>query len=167
MPNLSRPAVAVAAVALLLGLASGVVWYVNRDPVVERHTPGTEAWIPHLVVLAVVSVWFLVSSNRSPAGWEVILAPLGRPTAARIGAAFRTRNPLRWLAVGFLVFVEAYVVWRVGEQVVAGLDPNFTHNAWGGPSYLGAMACHYLDAALLLAVCHALLTVATPPSHPR
>ena len=24
-------------------------------------------------------------------------------------------------------------------------------NAWGGPSYLGAMACHYLDAALMIA----------------
>jgi hypothetical protein len=45
-----------------------------------------------------------------------------------------------------------YSFWRVGEQVIGGLDPNFTANAWGGPSYLGAMACHYLDAALMIAV---------------
>lgn len=31
------------------------------------------------------------------------------------------------------------------------LDPNFTVNAWGGPSYAGAMACHYLDLFLLAA----------------
>ena len=23
-------------------------------------------------------------------------------------------------------------------------------NAWGGPTYLGAMACHYLDIALIV-----------------
>lgn len=64
------------------------------------------------------------------------------------------------------MFVEMFVAWRVGQQVVAGLDPNVTHDAWGGPSYLGAMACHYLDAALLVAVCHVLLRAATP-SDPR
>jgi hypothetical protein len=26
-----------------------------------------------------------------------------------------------------------------------------TVNAWGGPSYLGAMACHYLDCFLMVA----------------
>jgi hypothetical protein len=35
--------------------------------------------------------------------------------------------------------------------VTGGLDPNFTVNAWGGPSYAGAMACHYLDLFLLAA----------------
>ena len=48
--------------------------------------------------------------------------------------------------------VIGYSFWRVGEQVTGGLDPNFTVNAWGGPTYLGAMACHYLDAALIIAV---------------
>jgi hypothetical protein len=48
--------------------------------------------------------------------------------------------------------VIGYSFWRVGEQVTGGLDPNFTANAWGGPTYLGAMACHYLDAALIIAV---------------
>jgi hypothetical protein len=32
-----------------------------------------------------------------------------------------------------------------------GLDPNFTVNAWGGPGYACAMACHYLDLFLLAA----------------
>ena len=35
--------------------------------------------------------------------------------------------------------------------MTGGLDPNFTVNAWGGPSYAGALACHYLDLFLLAA----------------
>jgi hypothetical protein len=38
---------------------------------------------------------------------------------------------------------------RAGQQVVAGLDPNFTVNAWGGPGYLGAMLARYLDGVYL------------------
>ena len=33
--------------------------------------------------------------------------------------------------------------------MTGGLDPNFTVNAWGGPSYAGALACHLLDLFLL------------------
>jgi hypothetical protein len=51
----------------------------------------------------------------------------------------------------------AYGFWRIGEQITAGLDPNFTVNAWGGPTYLGAMACHYLDGGLIIAACAWLL----------
>jgi hypothetical protein len=166
MTHLSRSLVIGAAVCTTVGLASGLSWYLNRDERVERHSPGTEAWIPHLIVLAVLVLWFLVASRRSPLGWKVILAPLARTTAARIGATFRTLNPLRWPAVALLLFVEAYTAWRVGEQVFAGLDPNFVHNAWGGPTYLGAMFCHYLDGALICAVCHTLLRRATVSDDP-
>jgi hypothetical protein len=34
---------------------------------------------------------------------------------------------------------------RLGAQVIGGLDPNATVNAWGGPSYLGALLAHWLD----------------------
>lgn len=37
-------------------------------------------------------------------------------------------------------------------------------NAWGGPSYLGAMFCHYLDGALLYPICHVLLRRVTVPA---
>jgi hypothetical protein len=46
---------------------------------------------------------------------------------------------------------RALLLWA-GVQVTAGLDPGFTANAWGGPSYAGAMACiarHYLYLFLL------------------
>jgi hypothetical protein len=159
--QLSRPAVITATVFAIAGLASGVAVYLNRSEQLEQHVPGTEAWLPHLAVLTVVAIWFVVASRRSPLGWKIIFAPLGRPIAARITATFRARfnvlSPLRYLAVAFLVLLEVYMAWRIGEQVFAGLDPNFTSNAWGGPSYLGAMFCHYLDGALLYPICHVLL----------
>jgi hypothetical protein len=165
--RLSRPAVITATVAVVAGLASGVVRYLNRSEQHEQQVPGTEAWLPHLVVLVVVAVWFAVASRRSPLGWKVIFAPLGRPIAARIKATFRSGfdalSPLRYLAVAFLVLLEVFMAWRIGKQVFAGLDPNFGRNAWGGPSYLGAMFCHYLDGALLYPICHILLRWSTVP----
>jgi hypothetical protein len=170
MTNLSRPALLVAAAATALGLASGLNRYLDRDEVINPHTPGTEAWIPHLVVLAVVAVWFWFAARRSPLGWKVILAPLGRPIAARIAATFRGGfgpvNLLRCLAVALVVWLEVFMAWRIGQQVFAGLDPNFVHDAWGGPTYAGAMFCHYLDGALLYAVCHTVLRAVTRGSTP-
>ncbi|WP_344653277.1 hypothetical protein [Cryptosporangium japonicum] len=167
--TVSRPALVLATVFTGLGLASGVAWYLtHRGDPLERQVPGTEAWIPHLVITAVVVVWWVIAAHRSPLGAKVVFSPLLRPITTRIGATFRTsRNPLRWAAVAFLVFLELYMCWRIGEQVFAGLDPNFTRNAWGGPSYLGAMYCHYIDGALGFSLCHAGLRAATVPSVDR
>jgi len=162
--SISRPAATVAALAAAAGLASGVPWYLNRSDVIESHVPGTEALIPHIAVALVVAIWFVAASRRSPLGAKVVFAPLGRPIMARVAATFRRANPLRWLAVGLIVFLEVYMCWRIGAQVFAGLDPNFVHNAWGGPSYLGAMLFHYLDGALLFPICHTLLRWATVPA---
>ncbi|HLL65755.1 MAG TPA: hypothetical protein VK453_08395 [Micromonosporaceae bacterium] len=166
--NLSRPAVTVAAIATVAGLVSGLAMYLTRSEQIEPHVPGTEAWSVHLVVLAVVAVWFGLAARRSPLGWKVIFAPLGRPIAARVAATFRSGarpgNVARRLVVSFLVVLELFMAWRIGQQVFAGLDPNFVHNAWGGPSYLGAMLCHYLDGALLYPISHLLLRWVTLPA---
>lgn len=165
---LSRPAVIAAAISTVAGLAGGVVTYLNRSEQLEPQVPGTEAWLAHLVVLAVVTVWLAVACRRSPLGWRVIFAPLGRPIAARIGATFGSGfgllSLLRSLAVAFFVLMEVFTAWRIGLQVFAGLDANFVRNAWGGPSYLGAMFCHYIDGALLYATCHGLLRWITVPA---
>jgi hypothetical protein len=167
--QLSRPAVIAATVSTIAGLASGVMTYLNRSERLERQIAGTEAWLAHLVVLAVVAVWFVVASHRSPSGWKVVFAPLGRPIASRIKATFHSGfgplSLLRGLTVAFLVLLEVYLAWRIGKQVFAGLDPNFCRNAWGGPSYLGAMFCHYLDGALLYPICHVLLRRVTVPGN--
>jgi len=103
-------------------------------------------------------------SGESP--W--LLSPLGKPAARRLARTIRTVRggpaasgravPSLALAGLFL-----YGFYRAGEQVTAGLDPNFTVNAWGGPTYLGAMACHYLDLLVLMGAAAWLLHLILPP----
>jgi len=86
----------------------------------------------------------------------LLLAPFGKPAARRIAMTLRMarRSPgalARLVAAAVGAIPLAYSLFRSGIQVIAGLDPNFTINAWGGPTYLGAMACHYLDGALIVA----------------
>lgn len=64
--------------------------------------------------------------------------------------AVRRRQAGLWRLILFATLaVLLFPCWRAGVQVLAGLDPNFTVNAWGGPGYLGAMACHFLDLAVV------------------
>ncbi len=62
----------------------------------------------------------------------------GRPTLPGLA---------RVLAAAPLILVLAYAPYRMGAQVTGGLDPSATVNAWGGPTYLGALLAHWLDAA--------------------
>jgi hypothetical protein len=41
-------------------------------------------------------------------------------------------------------------LYLAGEQVTGGLDPNFSINAWGGPTNFGALAADYLDGLVLM-----------------
>ena len=51
--------------------------------------------------------------------------------------------------------------------MLAGLDPDVTRNAWGGPTYLGAAAAHWLDAALLFLAAAALVRRQSRTTMPR
>ena len=145
-----------AASVTAVGIATGVVRYLDRSPIRESSAPGTSAWGQQLAVAAVacalygVARWLHGRRFGHGSGRLLLLAPLGRNAAARLTAAARQAS---WRTAAALppLLVIGYCCWRVGEQVTAGLDPNFTANAWGGPSYLGAMACHYLDVALIVA----------------
>jgi hypothetical protein len=151
-PLLTVSAAAVTAV----GVATGFIRYLDRSPIRESSAPGTSAWGQQLAVAAVACALYGVARWRHGrrfgrgSGRLLLLAPLGRNAAARLTAAAR-RPSWRTAAALPLLVVIGYCCWRFGEQVTAGLDPNFTANAWGGPSYLGAMACHYLDGALIVA----------------
>jgi hypothetical protein len=154
--RLSRPIVLTSVALFAAGLLSGAVVYARRSDVPKVHHGDTSAWTVHLVLtaLAVVVVAVLAVRGRLVAA---VRAPFTRAAGGRVrltlhravrspGAAVRAVVSLPF-AVIFL-----YGFYRAGEQVIAGLDPSFTANAWGGPSYLGAMYCHYLDGALLGAV---------------
>jgi len=152
-PLLSALAVGLAAAGVLTGLAG----YLHRSPIREAHVPGTSAWIPQLAVAVVACGLYGAARWRHDrrfgrgSGRLLLLAPLGVAAASRLAATLRR---LSWRSAAALppLAVIGYCCWRAGEQVTGGLDPNFTVNAWGGPTYLGAMACHYLDCALLIAV---------------
>lgn len=144
-----------------LGILTGLIAYLNRSPAREAHVPGTWAWPQHLVLAAVACALYGIARwrrvRRPGRGARLLLlAPLGRPAASRLRA---TTRPVSWRTAAALppLALIAYGFWRTGEQVTAGLDPNSTVNAWGGPTYLGAMACHYLDGGLIIAACALLL----------
>ena len=59
----------------------------------------------------------------------LLLAPLGKAAAYRLAATVREVTWRTAAALPLLVLL-AYSCWRIGEQVSAGLDPNFTVNAW-------------------------------------
>ena len=159
--QLSVPVSVLAAALFASGMISGWFAYLGRSPVRERYVPGSSAWWQELAVAAAAGVLFGYagggrrrSGPRSGRLW--LLAPLGqarcpasRPDCRRRSPRAlraRTRAPRRAARRLFL-----YSFYRAGEQVTGGLDPNSTVNAWGGPTYLGAMACHYLDCLLIMA----------------
>jgi hypothetical protein len=144
-----------AAGVTVLGIGTGLIEYLHRSPIRESHVAGTSAWGQQLAVAAVGCALYGLARWRhrrrfGPGSRRLLLlAPLGRSAGSRLIAAAREPSWRPAAALPLLVLI-GYCCWRVGEQVTAGLNPNFTANAWGGPTYLGAMACHYLDIALLV-----------------
>lgn len=169
-PRLSRPLVAITATSLVAGLISGGVTYLNRSPHLATHVDGTAAWAAHIVVFMLAGGVTMVVLRRRPAptGRLSLLAPLGTTAASRLAhtvhAARHHPTAVLRLLIGILpMAMLVFGPYRIGVQVLAGLDPNFTVNAWGGPSYLGAMACHYLDGGLLMAASAGLLNLLLLP----
>lgn len=169
--QLSGPLVAVIAVMFVLGIVFGGITYLQRSPEPEPYVDGMAAWLPHLVVLvsAVVVTGFLLRRRRAHPGGLLFLAPVGAVAAERLArtvtSVFRHPTALLRLLIGIVpLAMLVYLPFRIGVQVLAGLDPNFTVDAWGGPSYLGAMACHYLDAVLLMAAAAGLLNLLLLPA---
>lgn len=66
------------------------------------------------------------------------------------------KAPLRLVRL-LAAVVAICVPFRSGQQVFAALDPDFTRDAWGGPSYVGASLAHWLDGILLFYGCTVLI----------
>jgi hypothetical protein len=81
-------------------------------------------------------------------GWESLRQGLTNLPRLLVG-----RRPVRRILQDLAAFVAAVlmllVALRAGEQVFAALDPDFTRDAWGGPSYLGASLAHWMDGLIL------------------
>jgi hypothetical protein len=159
--QLSGPLTALVGSAFVSGLIYGLLEFLQRSPIRREHVAGSAAW-PQQVALALATIVILSAAQarhrrrfgpRSGRLW--LLAPLGRHAARRVARALgfgsEAAQPGRVLLALPAAALFLFCFWRAGVQVTGGLDPNFTVNAWGGPSYAGAMACHYLDLFLLAA----------------
>ena len=159
--QLSRPLTALVVSAFVSGAMYGLLEFLQRSPVRQEHVAGSAAWGQQLA-LALGTIVILSAAQarhrrrfgpRSGRLW--LLAPLGRHAARRVARALgfgsEAAQPARLLLALPAAALFLFCFWRAGVQVTGGLDPNFTVNAWGGPSYAGAMACHYLDLFLLAA----------------
>jgi hypothetical protein len=158
--QLSAPLVILVAALFAAGVISGLFSYLNRSSVRETFIPGSSAWWQQLAVAVVACAAFGYGrwqhqrrfGRHSDRLW--LLAPLGKPAARRVARTLGALRGLSGLGRALLAVFPAavflYFFYRDGEQVIGGLDPNFTVNAWGGPTYIGAMACHYLDGLVLM-----------------
>jgi hypothetical protein len=159
--QLSGPLTALAGSAFVSGAVYGLLGYLQRSPIRQGHVAGTAAWGQQLVLaLAAVVIlgagWWRHRRRFGPRSGRLwLLAPFGRHAARRVARALgfggEAARPGRLLFAFPAAALFLFCFWRAGVQVTGGLDPNFTVNAWGGPSYAGALACHYLDLFLLAA----------------
>jgi hypothetical protein len=159
--QLSGPFTALVGSAFLSGVWYGLAEFLQRSPVRQVHVAATAAWGEQLALAVATVVIVSIAETRhrrrfgprSRRPW--LLAPFGRHAAQRIGRALGfgggRAQPGRLLLALPAAAMFLFCFWRAGVQLTAGLDPNFTVNAWGGPSYAGALACHYLDLFLLSA----------------
>jgi hypothetical protein len=156
--HLSRTTALACAALFVAGVVIGAITYLNRSAVAKAHVPGTNA-IATQVVLALVAAALFVGLPRlrlaQRAPYPVWVAPFSRSGYERLARTVRMRSgasaggAVRAVLAALLTALLLFNFLRAGAQVIGGLDPNFTVNAWGGPGYLGALLAHYLDAAYL------------------
>jgi hypothetical protein len=157
--QLSGPLTALVGSAFVSGVVYGLLEFLQRSPIRREPVAGSAAWGQQFALALGTIVILSVAQARHRrrfgprSGRLWLLAPLGRHAARRVARALgfggEAAQPGRLLLA--LPAAALFCFWRAGAQVTGGLDPNFTVNAWGGPSYAGAMACHYLDLFLLAA----------------
>ena len=148
--ELSRTTLLASALLFGAGVLIGLPIWQQADPARHTQVPGTAEWPQFIALTLLTAAAALFAVLRRGPG--VLLAPFSRRAAARLSVTMRDGGIARRIAVGLVVLLNAYDLGRSGAQVTGGLDPDFTTNAWGGPSYLGAMYCHYLFGVLIAAV---------------
>jgi len=141
----------------IIGLVAGIRIYLDRSQELVVNDPAANAITVHLVLaaLAIIAAVLALRWSKEHHKPPLFLAPFSRHAEARVKATlffwrnFNLAGILRCLATLILLYLLLWEPFRAAMQIVAALDPNFTANAWGGPSYLGASLAHWLDGALI------------------
>jgi hypothetical protein len=156
MSRLSRLSISAFVAAFVVGLASGAVSYAHRSPVIEQRTVNAtaneiEIGVAIAAAAVVVAVQLWRSRNpgrRGPSPWS---APFSARAAARVGRAFRSSPgaaALRAAPMALLILVMLYSSWRMGSVLTGAFDSNAVVNAWGGPTFTGAVLAHWMDGII-------------------
>ena len=158
MRYMARTTIRTCVLLFAAGVVAGTLKFAQRSSVVERHVPGANA-VPVHIALALFAVAIAIGLAEDLVRQTSPLLDVGpppsrdRPSIASNDGPGAFRPPLleivRAVVAACLSILLLYHFFRAGQQLIGGLDPNFTVNAWGGPSYLGAMLAHYLDAVYL------------------
>lgn len=152
--RLSVPLSITAAALFVAGVGLGFLMHLSSDRPVPEHNPDMNAWPVHLVLTGLLVAGLGFASWRHSKGRGsglFLLTPIGKRAGARLRKTVR-HSPWRLIIIVPMLMVVVYLMLRSGMQVTIGLNQAETVNAWGGPTYLGAMYAHYLDAVVFGAV---------------
>jgi hypothetical protein len=148
----------------LAGLYYGYYRYTHHSTPYVPDDPKNDAILVHIIiaictVIAVAAIQIYRNRKQLPNIWK---APFTQNALQRLKATMSLK-PFGFLSipravVSFLMaFVILFAPFRMSEQIIGGLDQAQTNNAWGGPSYAGAMAAHYMDMLIIVYVCALIL----------
>ena len=173
----SPKAVTCFAVLFVIGTAAGLVQLISDTYTTSTGAGVAVANVVHCVIAAITIGLVVGVHHRNPArlrafvrapfttaGWHNLLSAsaalprwfgdIARAVSGRSSHRHKLRYVLLGLPAGIVLSVGAAVIWftplRAGLQVFAALDADFTRDAWGGPSYLGASLAHWMDGVLML-----------------
>jgi hypothetical protein len=142
-----------------IGVVAGAESYVNRSSVVVRHENGSSAIATQIVIFVaalviVVGTRYKRSRSTSPLRHQVWSSAFSKESMSRVRQTIQLKKGFSLVNLAriptslLLILLMLYWPFRMGQQLIGGLDPNFNVNAWGGPTYAGALLAHWLDCIL-------------------
>jgi len=154
--KLSRTIITIIGTLAIIGFISGIMSYLHRPATYKPNDPAANAILAHILLaittlIVVIAIQAYRTRRHLPSIW---LAPFStnayrRVTRTLVPRPFALAGVLRIIPCLLLLYVLLWEPYRAALQIVGALDPAFTANAWGGPSYLGASLAHWLDGLLL------------------
>ena len=180
----SRTAVTCVVVLFAIGTAAGLVQLISDTDTTSTGAGVAVANVVHCLIAAITIGVAVAIHRRNPArlrafarapfttaGWHNLisastalprsLGDIARAVSGRSSHRHKLGHVLLGLPAGIVLTVGAALIWftplRAGQQVFAALDADFTRDAWGGPSYLGASLAHWMDGVLMFYAATALI----------
>jgi len=184
--TISKTAVVVYLGLFAFGALCELVWYVStRDNPAPAVYKDINAIPGHLVLLAVVLLVLAIGAkvNRpalltflkwpfTPTGLQRTFDAALRLPRDLFGFGSRSlgarvlRLPFGLLSM-FAVLLMAWSFIRSGEELIGNLDHAWRINAYGGPTWAGAVGAHWLDAAVMFYVCSSVVVFGTRDERQR